>query len=114
MKKGTKARAKAQKFPTAIEYEQILTQLRAEMLERLAAAEVTQVEAPRHVVRRRVTRIEALAERAARFDLMIDARSTPKHIKEIRFLRGDEERFVAHGITQAETWLAGFVAAKAA
>ena len=111
----TKKTAKAPKVPTrAAEFEEILLTLRREMLERLAAAEVTPIETPRQVVRRRVTRIEALAERAARFDLMIDARSTPRHIKEIRFLHGDEERFVAHGITQAETWLAGFVEAKKA
>ena len=67
----------------------------------------------RGVIKRHVTRIEALAEHAARLNPIIDARPTDSHVKEIRFLAGDEERFVAHGIRQAETWLAGFMQAKA-
>ena len=107
------------KATRANEFEKLLTTLRSEMLEAIAKgtqAPVTPASpaVARRVIKRKMTRIEVLADRAAKLDLTIDSRTTPSHVKEIRFLAGDALRFVAHGITQAEIWLAGFMQAKAA
>lgn len=110
---------KSLKAARANEFEKILSTLRAEMLAAIAKGvmpDVVPASAPvaRRVIKRRMTRIGALSDRAAKLDLTIDTRATPSHVKEIRFLAGDALRFVAHGITQAEIWLAGFMQAKVA
>ena len=94
----------------------MLRLIRAEVLAALTPApEATPSSPPaRTIVRRRMTRLDALAEMATRVGFTLDMRVLPKHVREIRFLEGDTERFVAIGIRQAETWLAGFLSAKAA
>ena len=108
---------KSLKSIRATEYAKLLTTLREDLLAEIAGKEIVTPAPPvvaRRVIKRRMTRIEALSDRAAKLDLTIDTRATPSHVKEIRFLAGDALRFVAHGITQAEIWLAGFMQAKVA
>ena len=102
---------KKSKTPIDPERARMLRLIRAAVLAQLTSKEEAP---PRTIVRRRMTRLDALAEMATRVGFVLDVRVLPKHVREIRFLEGDTERFVAVGIRQAETWLAGFVSAKAA